>query len=157
MLSAKILAVMPASLIAAISWSSSPGEIRSHFVNTIAARSAVVSHDEVAVEPDVEVVVAGLDDEGNIDVRGDHLEIHGLAGTCGAGRSSAGEPRGRSPGRPVMGCTQTQSPTQGKSMADAAGGHSTSPQAGALPARPRTEGAAIDRSHAGDASAPGRT
>ena len=43
---------------------------------------AFACHHQVPVEPPyVEIEMAGLDDEGDIDVCRDHLEVHGLAGS----------------------------------------------------------------------------
>lgn len=46
---------------------------------------ALVGHHQVSVEPrQVEIVATSLHDEGDIDVRRDHLGIHGLAGALAA-------------------------------------------------------------------------
>jgi hypothetical protein len=46
---------------------------------------AIVGHHKVSVEPrQVEIVTTGLYDESDIDVRRDHLGIHGLAGALAA-------------------------------------------------------------------------
>ena len=79
LLSARIWEEMPAHLICAIVCSNFSGK------NNPWLNVALVGHNQVAIEsPYVEIILAGLDNKGDVDVRGDHLKVHGLAGALAA-------------------------------------------------------------------------